>query len=198
MLLIAGDGTNFTQFKARVDEINTLHNRELARCLGFVLDIPSLLAAADIFIGMSRAALEAMAMANPVVIFGPEGAFGPVSPDNAHILEERNFVSLDPPYPATPDVLYRSIDELVQDSIRAHFGPSTPNRCGTPLRRKRCQSHREGLPGNPQYLMPVASDAPINVSQNSQIKGLLKPRGMPPMVPARNRLGLRDEEAVKF
>ena len=119
MLLIAGDGTNFPQVKARVDEINTLHNRELARCLGFVLDIPSLLAAADIFIGMSRAALEAMAMAKPVVIFGPEGAFGPVSPDNAHILEERNFVSLDPPYPATPDVLYRSIDELVQDPIKS-------------------------------------------------------------------------------
>lgn len=88
MLLIAGDGTEFDLVKAKADEINLRHDREVVRCLGFVLDIPSLHVAADIVLGMSRAALEAMAMAKPVVIFGPQGAFGPVSPDNIDILEK--------------------------------------------------------------------------------------------------------------
>lgn len=118
MLLIAGDGTEFDLVKAKADEINLRHDREVVRCLGFVLDIPSLHVAADIVLGMSRAALEAMAMAKPVVIFGPQGAFGPVSPDNIDILEKRNYVSLDAPYPPTAEILYKFVDDLIQDPAK--------------------------------------------------------------------------------
>ncbi|HHX10334.1 MAG TPA: glycosyltransferase family 4 protein [Firmicutes bacterium] len=118
MLLVAGDGSDFGIVKTKADEINSRLDREVIRCLGFVLDIPSLLAATDIVLGMSRAALEAMAMAKPVVIFGPEGIFGPVSPDNIDMLEKRNYVSLDAPYPPTSEVLYRFIDELIPDPAK--------------------------------------------------------------------------------
>jgi glycosyltransferase involved in cell wall biosynthesis len=118
MLLIAGDGTDFAQVKAKAGEINSSHDKEVIRCLGFLLDTPSLYAAADIVIGMSRVALEAMSMEKPVVLFGPEGSFGPVSPDNSDILGKRNYVSLNPPYPPGPGVLCRFMDELIKDPAK--------------------------------------------------------------------------------
>jgi len=118
MLLVAGDGKDFAPVRAKADEINAHCNKEVIRCLGFVLDTPSLYAVSDIVIGMSRVALEAMAAAKPVIIFGPSGIFGPASPQNISALEERNYVSLGAPFPPSPDVLYRFIDDLIQHPER--------------------------------------------------------------------------------
>ncbi len=126
MLLIAGDGKRFASVKTRAKQINSQHDNDIIRCLGFVLDTPSLYAVSDIVIGMSRVALEAMATAKPVIIFGPLGIFGPVSPLNVNALEQRNYVSLDAPYPPSPEILHKFINDLIQKPKKreklGHFG----------------------------------------------------------------------------
>lgn len=52
------------------------------RVLGHVADTKKLLQSADIFVGVSRAALEAMSCGTPVIIAGDEGFFGIVTKDN--------------------------------------------------------------------------------------------------------------------
>lgn len=122
-LLIAGNGKDFDSVEARAAEINNATGKEIIRCLGFVLDTPSLYAASDIVVGMSRVALEAMASGKPVVVFGPGGVFGPASPDNFSVLEERNYVSLNAPFPPTTKALLEPIDILIQDPKKwASFG----------------------------------------------------------------------------
>ena len=123
MLLVAGDGKDFDTVKLRAEQINASCGKERVRCLGFVLDTPLLYAASDMVLGMSRVALEAMALAKPVIIFGPSGIFGPVSPQNVKALEERNYVSLNAPFPSSPQILKGFIDELLKNpEIGAQLG----------------------------------------------------------------------------
>ena len=58
---------------------------------GSVLDMPSILARADIFIGSSRAALEAMAASVPVILCSDMGCDGVVDETNLRRAEETNF-----------------------------------------------------------------------------------------------------------
>ncbi len=128
-LLIAGNGKDFDSVEARAVEINNASGKEIIRCLGFILDTPSLYAASDIVVGMSRVALEAMASGKPVVVFGPGGVFGPASPENFGVLEERNYVSLNAPFPPTAKALLEPIDTLIQDPQKwaslGNFGRQT-------------------------------------------------------------------------
>lgn len=102
MLLIAGDGPKLSSVRSKSDEINAKCQKEVVRPLGFVLDTPTLYAASDIVLGMSRVALESMASGKPVVIFGPNGTFGPISEDIIDSLEERNYICIDAPFPLHP------------------------------------------------------------------------------------------------
>ncbi len=114
MLLIAGDGKGLPDVTKRADEINQANGKETIRCLGFVMDTPSLYDVADIVLGMSRVALEAMATAKPVIIFGPNGIFGPATPENIDQLEKRNYVALDTPFPSSPITLGDFIEDLIE------------------------------------------------------------------------------------
>lgn len=58
---------------------------------GSVLDMPSILARADIFIGSSRAALEAMAASVPVILCSDMGCEGVVDENNLKHAEDTNF-----------------------------------------------------------------------------------------------------------
>ncbi len=58
---------------------------------GSVLDMPSILARADIFVGSSRAALEAMAASVPVILCSDMGCDGVVDETNLKRAEETNF-----------------------------------------------------------------------------------------------------------
>lgn len=115
MLLIAGDGPKLSSVRSKADEINAKCQKEVVRPLGFVLDTPTLYAASDIVLGMSRVALESMASGKPVVIFGPNGTFGPISEDIIDSLEERNYICIDAPFPSTPDVLSAFIEDLLSN-----------------------------------------------------------------------------------
>jgi glycosyltransferase involved in cell wall biosynthesis len=54
-------------------------------------DISEIIAAGDIFVNVSRSALEAMASEKPVILAGNEGYFGLLSSENLETARESNF-----------------------------------------------------------------------------------------------------------
>lgn len=115
VLFIAGDGEGFPAVKEKCARVNEKLGREAARPLGFVIDMAPLYAASDLVLGMSRVALEAMASQKPVVIFGPEGIYGPVSSRNVDALEGCNYTSRGAPMPARKDILEENIKAVLSD-----------------------------------------------------------------------------------
>ena len=75
-ILIVGSGTAFDELKARADEVNRKTGRETVMLTGARTDVVDLISAGDIFVGVSRAALEAMSEEKPVVLAGAQGYIG--------------------------------------------------------------------------------------------------------------------------
>ena len=75
-VLVVGDGDDFANVKAAADDVNKRLGRDCVLLAGARTDINKLVAPADLFVGVSRAALEAMAAEKPVIIAGNEGYIG--------------------------------------------------------------------------------------------------------------------------
>ena len=75
-------------------------------------DINEIVAAGDVFVGVSRAALEAMAGAKPVIIAGNEGYHGIFTPDKLAEAMLGNFCCRGLPM-CTPDALYADCKALL-------------------------------------------------------------------------------------
>lgn len=89
-ITLAGGGNAFPLVRA-------LASAALRECgadiqvIGGVENVPSLLQSADVFVGVSRAALEAMSCGVPCVIAGDEGFFGIVRKENFKEAANENF-----------------------------------------------------------------------------------------------------------
>ena len=90
-ILIIGAGNCFGRLKAAVEGANARMGKEVIILAGQCDDVPSLLSYAEVFVGVSRAALEAMAFGIPTVIAGDEGYGGIVSEHNFDRLAASNF-----------------------------------------------------------------------------------------------------------
>ena len=90
-LTIVGEGDRFSRLKQEADAINHQLQRDLICMTGGQAEIAPLLRANDIFIGVSRAALEAMACGLPTLLAGDEGYLSLVTPARAAQAEESNF-----------------------------------------------------------------------------------------------------------
>jgi len=90
-ILIVGGGNVFDKLKARSKEVNASIGRECITMVGPRTDINELVAVGKVFVGVSRAALEAMAAAKPVIIAGNEGYIGLFKKDKLEIAQENNF-----------------------------------------------------------------------------------------------------------
>lgn len=90
-LLIAGGGNVFDKLKTKADNINSKLGRQCIVMTGARTDINKIVAAGNIFIGVSRAALEAMSAAKPVIVAGNEGYIGIFSEDKLELSQENNF-----------------------------------------------------------------------------------------------------------
>ncbi len=75
-IIIVGGGNVFHTANQRAQQINEKLGRRAVIMTGARTDINKIAALADVFIGVSRAALEAMAVAKPVIIAGNEGYIG--------------------------------------------------------------------------------------------------------------------------
>ncbi len=90
-LLIAGGGDVFDEIKAKADAANAEAGENYIVMTGARTDINEIVAAGDVFVGVSRAALEAMAAEKPVVVAGNEGYIGVFSEDKLALAQENNF-----------------------------------------------------------------------------------------------------------
>lgn len=75
-IIIVGDGNQFDRLKDRAAAVNKKAGRTIIKLTGARSDTNSILSVTDVFAGISRAALEAMAMAKPVVLCGDRGYLG--------------------------------------------------------------------------------------------------------------------------
>ena len=90
-LLIAGGGDVYDELKVKADAVNSALGRRIVTMTGPRTDISEIIAAGDIFINVSRSALEAMASEKPVILAGNEGYIGLLSPENMDAARESNF-----------------------------------------------------------------------------------------------------------
>lgn len=90
-IVIVGGGNDFEQIKAEADEANARIGRRVIITTGSRTDINKFTAAGDIFIGVSRAALEAMACGKPSIIAGNEGYIGIFDEDKLKVSIDTNF-----------------------------------------------------------------------------------------------------------
>lgn len=90
-LLIAGGGNVYNEMKAKADKVNAMLGRRAVTMTGPRTDINEIIAAGDVFVNVSRSALEAMASEKPVILAGNEGYIGLISPENLDAARESNF-----------------------------------------------------------------------------------------------------------
>ena len=90
-LLIVGGGDVFDEIKAQADAANAAAGENYVVMTGARTDINEIVAAGDIFVGVSRAALEAMAAEKPVIVAGNEGYIGLFGEDKLALAQSNNF-----------------------------------------------------------------------------------------------------------
>ncbi|NBI66483.1 polysaccharide pyruvyl transferase CsaB [Pseudoflavonifractor sp. 60] len=90
-LLIAGGGNVFDQLKERAEAVNAKLGRPCVTMTGARTDVNQIAAAGDVFVGVSRAALEAMSAGKPVIVAGNEGYQGLFGPEKLAEAQAGNF-----------------------------------------------------------------------------------------------------------
>lgn len=82
-ITIAGDGSELEKLRETADTVNRALGVELIAVMGHCEDMPSLLRQQDIFVGVSRCAMEAGGCGCAVILCGNEGYGGILSSKNA-------------------------------------------------------------------------------------------------------------------
>ncbi len=107
-VLIAGGGDNYESILAEAERVNASVGRKCVVMTGPRTDIADIVAAGDLFTGVSRAALEAMAEGKPVILAGRDGYLGPFVPQKLDAAVAGNFCCRDCGA-LTADALYDDI-----------------------------------------------------------------------------------------
>ena len=89
--IIVGDGNDFDAVKAEADKVNEKIGKNIISLAGRRTDISEIISLADLFVGVSRAALEAMAAEKPSIIAGNEGYIGLFGEDKLDVSLKTNF-----------------------------------------------------------------------------------------------------------
>ena len=90
-IVIGGGGEELEGVTQTASQLNLGEGRVTVRVVGAVSDVPDFLVGADVFVGVSRAALEAMSCEIPTVIAGNEGFVGVLNGENLLSAAEENF-----------------------------------------------------------------------------------------------------------
>lgn len=90
-ILIVGGGTAFERLKQRAEEVNSKAGRAVIKLTGARTDVAELIASGNVFVGVSRSALEAMSEEKPVVLAGAQGYIGIFTRELTELAESTNF-----------------------------------------------------------------------------------------------------------
>ncbi len=90
-ITVIGGGNDFLRIRKKASDVNGLLGTEFIKMTSTVTSTAPYLAHAPLFVGVSRAALEAGASASPVILCGNEGHFGVLTRDNFKEASLENF-----------------------------------------------------------------------------------------------------------
>lgn len=90
-IVIVGAGDDFGRLQTAANEANAASDKPYITLCGARTDINLAIASADIFVGVSRAAMEAMAAGKPCVIAGNEGYLGVFDESKLGVAFDTNF-----------------------------------------------------------------------------------------------------------
>ena len=107
-LLIAGGGNVLQELREKAGEVNRRLGRTAVVMTGPRTDINEIAAAGDVFVGVSRSALEAMAAGKPVIVAGNEGYQGLFTADKLEQARAGNFCCRGLPM-STPEQLKQDV-----------------------------------------------------------------------------------------
>ena len=113
-IVIVGGGNDFENIKKEADAVCEKLGKRIIITTGSRTDINKFTASADIFIGVSRAALEAMACEKPSIIAGNEGYIGVFDEDKLAVSIDTNFCCRGCEE-TTADVLKRDVLKLLEN-----------------------------------------------------------------------------------
>lgn len=111
-ILIVGSGNKQAALAGEAAKINKQTVAGFITFTGGRSDIAAICARADIFVGVSRAALEAMACETPVILAGDAGYLGIFDPQKLPACEKTNFTCRGYQDP-DPQALYRDLQVLL-------------------------------------------------------------------------------------
>lgn len=118
-IVIGGGGERLSYIRSLASEINSSQGVELVSVIGEVTDVSAFLRSGTLFVGVSRAALEAAASALPVILAGDEGFFGHLTKKNYRLALASNFCARGMPKPDAK-LLFASLCSLI-DSLPEAF-----------------------------------------------------------------------------
>ncbi len=90
-IVIVGGGSEYEKIHTKALKVNSIINHELIVMTGKSQSPYKHFNSDSIFVGVSRAALEAMAHGLPVILLGNEGYIGLINEDNIKFAKETNF-----------------------------------------------------------------------------------------------------------
>ena len=117
-ITIGGGGECLSDIINRASAINALIGCEVIRIEGEVYDVPEFLSRGDVFVGVSRCALEAVASSIPTVIAGNEGFLGRLTMNNFSYAHNTNFCARGERIPSE-ESLFSSLCEVIDDIANA-------------------------------------------------------------------------------
>ncbi|MBC8536988.1 polysaccharide pyruvyl transferase CsaB [Feifania hominis] len=116
-IVIVGSGDALEDVRERAEAVNRRLGERHLILTGGRTDISRLAALCDIFVGVSRAALEAMSCAKPVVLAGNQGYLGLYTEDKLPDCVATNFTCRDIPYPSERALL-EELDALLARPVQ--------------------------------------------------------------------------------
>ena len=114
-IVIVGGGSDLDRLRAEADAANAAAGRKIVTLTGARSDINKFCAAADVFVGVSRSAFEAMSCAAPVILAGNQGYLGTFTESVFETAAATNFCCRGAALPDA-DVLERDVRALLDMS----------------------------------------------------------------------------------
>lgn len=111
-IVIVGGGNVFDELKEKADAVNASLGKRHIVLTDARTDIYKFCALSDIFVGVSRSALEAMACEKPVIVAGNEGYIGIFDEDKLSVSIDTNFCCRGLS-DSTPELLLRDLKTLL-------------------------------------------------------------------------------------
>jgi len=120
-VVIVGGGNDYDRLVAKVNEVNNALGTRVAVTTNGRTDINKFVASGDMFIGVSRAALEAMSAQKPVIIAGNEGYIGVFEQDKIDVCIKTNFCCRGCEMPED-EILYNDICRILDNESIKKMG----------------------------------------------------------------------------